>query len=191
MVTGVVLAGGKSLRYGRNKALEVFKGQRLIERGVEALRPFCDPLLVVANDLGAYYDVRATLVQDIMAHQGPLGGLYTALLFSPNDWAFVRATDMPFLVPELLTMMLEMRGECDAVIPLLNERYEPLLALYRRSCIPAIADTIEGGERKVVVFFRRVKIKTLPEALWRTVDPEGLSFMNVNTLDDWNHLEWN
>ena len=191
MVTGVVLAGGKSLRYGKNKALEVFEGQRLVDRGLDALRPLCDPLIVVANDLSVYYDALATLIQDIVPHQGPLGGLYTALLFSPNDWVFARATDMPFLVPEVLRMMLEMRDGCDAVIPLLNERYEPMVALYRRSCLPVIAETMEGGERKVVAFYRRVRLKTLPEERWRSVDPAGLSFKNVNTPEDWKDLGWN
>jgi molybdopterin-guanine dinucleotide biosynthesis protein A len=145
----------------------------------------------VANDLSVYYDVRATLVRDMVPHQGPLGGLYTALLFSPNDWIFARATDLPFLVPEVLMMMLEMRDGCDAVIPLMNERYEPLVALYRRSCLPAIAETMEAGERKVIAFFGRVRMKTLSEKRWRSVDPEGLSFKNVNTPEDWKNLAWN
>jgi molybdenum cofactor guanylyltransferase len=191
VLTGAILAGGRSLRFGRNKALEVFEGNRLIDRGVDGLRPYCDPVLVVANDLGPYFDVRATLVQDIVPHYGPLGGVYTALLFSPNHWVITRATDMPFLIPDLLQMMLDIREGCDAVVPLLNERYEPLLALYSRRCIPAIADLIESGERKVMAFYRKVRMHYLAETEWRSVDPEGLSFKNVNTPEDWKQLRWN
>ena len=191
MLTGAILAGGRSLRYGRNKALEVFEGRRLIDRGIDDLHPFCDPLLVVANDLSAYFDVRATLVQDIVPHQGPLVGIYTALLFSPNEWVFTKATDMPFLFPELIKMMVEMREGCDAVVPLLNGRHEPLLALYRRGCLAAIAERVESGERKVAAFYPKVRLKNLSEELWRSVDPKGLSFKNVNSPEDWKQLGWN
>ena len=191
MLTGSILAGGRSVRYGRNKALEIFQGTRLIDRAVESLRPFCDPLLVVSNDLSLYYDVRATLVQDILLQQGPLVGIYTALLFSPNDWVFTKATDMPFLVPELLQMMLELKEGFDVVAPVYKDWYEPLFALYHRRCIPVIGARIEGGERQAVSFYGKVKVKGVSEKLWRQADPEGLSFKNINTPQDWERLAWN
>lgn len=190
MLTGAVLAGGRSVRYGKNKALELFQGARLIDRSVAALRAFCDPVLVVANDLQIYMDVQATLVRDILPHQGPLGGIYTALLFSPHEWVFTKATDMPFLVPRLWSLMLEMREGADVVVPLYHEHYEPLLALYHRRCIPAIASVLEGTERRLVAFYGKVRVKPLQEELWRTVDPEGSSFANVNTPEDWKQLPW-
>jgi len=191
MLTGAILAGGESRRFGRNKALEEFQGKRLIEWGLESLRRFCDPLLVVANDLSLYYDVQATLVQDIIPRQGPLGGIYTALLFSTHDWVMVKATDMPFLVPELLNLMEGLKEGADAVVPLYNNKYEPLLAVYHRRCIPAIADVLEGTERKVVSFYRRIKLRALDEDAWRSVDKDGRSFWNINTLEDWEQLQWN
>lgn len=188
MLSGAVLAGGKSLRYGKNKALEVFRGKRLIDSGVETLRTLCDPVFVVANDLRDYFGVRATLVQDILPHQGPLGGIYTALLFSPHDWVFAKATDIPLLVPELIGLLFERRHGFDAVVPLYNERFEPLLALYHRRCYPVIAEFLEGEERKVTSFYRRIKVQTLAEEKWRSVDPEAVSFKNVNTPGDWENM---
>ncbi len=181
MLTGAILAGGKSLRYGRNKALEIFAGKSLIEHAVLALSEFCDPVLVVANDLTPYLPLRATLVQDLVRDRGPLGGIYTALLFSPHDWVFTKATDMPFLKVELVKMMVALRGSCDAVVPLLNERAEPLLALYSRHCLPSVAAAIERGEYKTTSFYRKVRVRELREKQWRTVDPEGVSFKNINT----------
>lgn len=191
MITGAVLAGGRSQRYGRNKALEVFHGKRLIEHGVELLHSFCDPVFVVANDLSLYYGLEATLIQDIIPGQGPLGGIYTALLFSPHEWVFSRATDMPFLLPGLPSLMCEIKEGFDAVVPVCNSLYEPLLALYHRRCIAAIAAVLEKGERKITSFFKRVRIKALQEHEWRSVDPEGRSFRNVNTPEDWKSIEWN
>ena len=188
MLTGAILAGGKSLRYGSNKALEMFEGRSLIEHAVRSLVGVCDPILVVANDLAPYLHVRATLLQDMVREQGPLGGIYTALLFSPHDWVFTKATDMPFLAPELVRMMEALRGGCEAVVPLLNDRTEPLVALYSNRCLPSIAAALEQGEKKVTSFYRKVKVRELPEKAWRKVDPEGLSFKNINTPENLHEL---
>jgi molybdenum cofactor guanylyltransferase len=188
MVTGVVLAGGESRRFGRNKALELFAGKRLIDHCAESLHAFCDPVLVVANDLRLYYDVHATLVRDLTPHQGPLGGIYTALLFSPHPWILVRATDMPFLVAEIPAMLLQAREGADVVVPVVEQGYEPLLALYHRRCLPVIAATLESSGRKIVDFYQKVKVRPLEQAQWRTVDPEGRSFWNLNTPEDWHRL---
>ena len=188
MVTGAVLAGGASRRFGRNKALEPFGEKRLIDHCVESLRQHCDPVLVVANDLAPYHDVHATLVRDVIPHQGPLVGIYTALLFSPRQWVLVKAADMPFWVPELVGLLTGVREGFDVVVPMVADRYEPLLALYRRRCLAAIAATLQEERRRIVDFFRHVKVRTLDESDWRGADPEGLSFCNMNTPEDRQRL---
>jgi len=188
VVTGVVLAGGESRRFGSNKAFLEFGGKVLLEHCVDALRERCDPILVIANNLRLYYAIKAHLIKDLTPHQGPLGGIYTALLFSPNQWAFVKATDMPFLVPTLLDCLMQARDRADVVVPVVENRYEPLLALYHRRCLPAIADVLEGPKRNIVEFYHRVKVRPLEEKDWRAVDPEGRSFWNVNTPADWERL---
>jgi molybdopterin-guanine dinucleotide biosynthesis protein A len=165
--------------------LEVFEGRRLVDRGLEALRGFCSPVLLVVNELKPFWTVRATLIRDVIPHQGPLGGLHTALLFSPHEWVAVRATDMPFFVPEMLERMLALRAGADAVVPRLGDKFEPLFALYHRRCLPAIVDVLEGSQRNVISMYRKVHLATLDEEEWRLIDPEGLSFRNVNTPEDW------
>jgi molybdenum cofactor guanylyltransferase len=188
VLTGAILAGGKSVRYGRNKAVERFRGERMIDRALQSMRPYCDPLLVVANDLAPYYGVSAHLLLDIQPRQGPLGGILTALFYSPHDWVLVRATDMPFLVPELLEALLDRREGHDVVVPLTGDHYEPLSALYRRSCLPAVGQLLAGGHRQVIAFYQKVKVNAVPEAEWRPHDPEGLSFRNLNTPADMREL---
>ncbi len=129
-------------------------------------------------------------MQDAIPEQGPLGGIYTALLFSPHPWILAKATDMPLLVEDLARMMLTLREGHDVVLPTLNDRYEPLLALYSRRCLAPVAAALEKGERKIVSFFPKVRVKVLPEADWRTVDPEGLSFSNINTPQNLEQLQW-
>jgi molybdopterin-guanine dinucleotide biosynthesis protein A len=190
-MTGAVLAGGKSVRFGKNKALEVVEGKRLVERAVESLRSFCDPVIVVVNEISTYMDLGVTLVRDVIPHQGPLGGIYTALLFSRDDWVFVKAADMPFLVPEMAALLARARKGFDAVVPKLGDYYEPLMALYNRRCLPAIARQLQNpDDRQVIRFYPKIKLKSIPEEDWRGIDPSGTSFKNVNTPQDLAEIKW-
>ena len=186
MITGAVLAGGKSLRFGKNKALQTFKGKRFIDIALDSLRPFCDPVMAVVNEIEPYADTEAMLVRDIIPDMGPLGGIYTALVFAPSEWVFVKATDMPFMVPQMASLIIEARkGNVDAVVAKEGDFFDPLLALYHRRCLPVISHQIQAREnRQVVAFYRKIRLRTISEAQWRKVDPEGLSFKNVNTLSD-------
>jgi molybdopterin-guanine dinucleotide biosynthesis protein A len=185
LITGAVLAGGRSLRFGKNKAFQQLGGKRLIDLAIESLRPFCDPVMAVVSEIEPYLDTGVMLVRDIMQHQGPLVGIYTALLFSPTEWIFVKATDMPFLVPELAALIIDAKEGFDAVVPTENDYYDPLLAMYNRRCLPAIARQIqEPDERQVIGFFRKIRIRTLSDKEWRKVDPDAHSFKNVNTPSD-------
>ena len=185
MITGAVLAGGRSLRFGKNKAFQQLRGKRFIDLAIESLRPFCDPVMVVVSEIEPYLDTGVMLVQDIIQHQGPLGGIYTALLFSSAEWIFVKATDMPFLVPELASLIIDAKEGFDAVVPKLNDFYDPLLAMYNRRCLPAIARQLQGPDKhQAIGFYRKIRIRTVTEREWRKVDPDALSFKNVNTPAD-------
>ena len=185
MIAGAVLAGGKSLRFGKNKAFQQLRGKRFIDLAIESLRPFCDPVMVVAGEIELYLDTQVMLVKDIVPNQGPLGGIYTALLVSPAEWVFVKATDMPFLVPELASLIVSVKDGFDAVVPKINDFYDPLLALYNRKCLPAIARQLKKPDkRQVIDLYRKIRVNAIAEEQWRKVDPDALSFRNVNTPSD-------
>jgi len=185
LIAGAVLAGGKSLRFGKNKAFQQFGGKRFVDLAIESLRPFCDPIMLVVAEIEPYLDTAVMLVQDIIPHLGPLGGIYTALLFSPVEWVFVRATDMPFLVPDLASLIIDAKEGYDAVVPKINGFNEPLLALYNRGCLPAIAHLLKRPDKhKVGDLYRKIRLRAVTRAEWSKVDPEGLSFKNVNTPSD-------
>ena len=188
MITGAILAGGKSRRFGRNKTVEVLGGKRLINHCLEGIQRFCDPVFVVANDLEPYADLEVSLIRDLVAHQGPLGGIQAALASSPHEWVFVKAADMPFLVPGLVRLMLASTMDADLVVPVGRKGFEPLLALYNRRCLPAIERLLGSNERSVTAIFDRVRLKTIGENQWRKIDGEGRSFLNVNTPEDWTDL---
>jgi molybdopterin-guanine dinucleotide biosynthesis protein A len=183
-MVGTVLAGGKSRRFGRNKSMERFRGERLIERQVRTLRSLFPEVMIVTNTPELYLDLDATIVQDIIPGLGPLGGIYTGLLFAQGASIFVTAVDMPFLQPAVIRRMVELLPGHDVVVPRLEDYLEPLHGIYSSQCLAPIRRMLDRDELQVVRLFPSVKIAYLDEEEIRRLDPEGLSFFNINTPED-------
>ena len=142
------------------------------------------PRGVVANDLRPYFGLPATLVRDFVPDQGPLMGIYTALMCSPNPWILARAVDMPFFTPPLLVaMMQECKETVEVVVPLVADQYEPLFALYHRRCLGAIRAVLEEARRQVKEEVRTALLDfqaaTTSLAL---ADPPGQGFQQVRMV---------
>jgi molybdopterin-guanine dinucleotide biosynthesis protein A len=181
---GAVLAGGKSRRFGRNKSIERFQGERLIERQVRTLRALFPEVMIVTNTPELYLDLDVTIVQDIIRDRGPLGGIYTGLLFAQGESIFVTAVDMPFVQPAVIRRMVELFPGHDMVVPRLGDYLEPLHGIYSPRCLAPIRRMLDREELQVIRFFPAVKMACLDEEEIRRLDPEGLSFFNINTPED-------
>ena len=187
-LTGVVLAGGKSRRLGRNKLVEPFEGVPLIARVIERLRPVCAEIVVVGAEPGAADalplpdDVRTAF--DLYPDKGSLGGIYSGLAKATNRWSLVVAGDMPFLNAELVEYMGGLANGYDAVVPRVDGRPEPTHALYAKECLTPIHARLERDELKIARFFDDVRVRFVEEPDVRRLDPDLLSFFNVNTQDD-------
>ena len=187
-VTAVVLAGGMSRRLGRNKALEPFLGQPLIRRVIERMRRVASDTIVVANTVDRIAELdlpkEVSAVVDEYPGKGSLGGIYTGLNAAPNRWAVFCACDMPFVSPDLYRMLLDRRADCDAVVPMIDGRPEPIHAAYSRDCLDAIRTRIDADDLKIASFFEDVRVDLVPESEVRTVDSHLRSFFNINTQQD-------
>lgn len=186
-VTSVVLAGGKNLRLGRSKALEVINGRSLIERVMERLAPVASNLLIVTSR--QQFDLPtipgAEVLIDVYPGSGPLGGIYTGLLVSQTAQSIVVACDMPFLNTELLRHMVELSRDFDAVVPrLANGMIEPLHAIYSKSCLDKMKIRLENNQLGITPFLDEMRVGYIEEAECRRFDPELLTFFNINHQSD-------
>ena len=189
-ITAVILAGGQSRRFGRDKALEPIGGEPMIRRvirraanGVNA----SDVVVVVSSPergAGLPLDPLHRVAADVFPDCGPLGGIYSGLLAARTEWALVVACDMPLLSMPLLMHMSHLRSGMDAVVPMAGGRPEPTHAFYSRRCLPAIRERLDAGDLKISSFFDRVRVRYLPEDGIRRLDPELLSFTNINRQGD-------
>jgi molybdopterin-guanine dinucleotide biosynthesis protein A len=189
--SAIILAGGQSRRMGREKALIDYNGQPIIAHVIDTLRDLSDDVIVVSNRSETYAAAvgSARSVPDYDPPSGPLGGIYTGLSAAKNDLAIVVACDMPFLNRSLLRYLIDRAEQVDAVVMQLDGEYEPLHAVYRRTCLPSIQDHLLKGDRRVISFFDDIQLLTIPADEWRVIDPAGQSIANLNTPEDLQQLQ--
>ena len=187
-VTAVILAGGMSRRLGRNKAVEPFIGETLINRVIGRMRAVADGIIVVVNDVRRIAELDlprdVLVVADAHANKGSLGGIYTGLKASRTEWAAFCACDMPFVSPQIFQMLVSASGGFDAVVPVADDRPQTMHAIYSRACLDAIRARILADDLKITGFFDDVRAKLIPECRVREIDPALSGFINVNTQAD-------
>jgi len=181
-ISGVILAGGQSKRFGSNKSFALFHGISFIKRVEQVMRPLFSDLLMVTNTPEVYKSPSYTVITDDIPHQGPLGGIVTALRKAKHERIFVVACDMPLLDANDIVQIIDAGNGYDAVIPQHGERREYLLALYSRRLLNPMDLALRSGQRSLKGFF-----KDRPNIAW--VPVEAKSSFNINTKQDLAHLE--
>jgi len=188
-ILGAVLAGGRSRRFGSDKAFVELGGESLVRRAARSLDAAAGSVVVVANDLEKYLLEGVTVRRDLIPGVGPLGGLHTAVSWAAEEefrGVLVLATDMPFVPPSLLRTLAARLDSGVAVVPKSRSRrgFEPLCAAYDVACLPAIEAAIERGDRAVVSFFADVEVLYLDLAEVSSHGDPDTMFFNVNRPDD-------
>ncbi len=187
-ISCIVLAGGKGLRLGQDKALEIIGNGSLLERVVFHLSFFNSDILVVTAlkqsypQLGGYPKLK--VVTDIYLNKGPLGGIYTGLKASNSFYNLVVACDMPFLNQALLHYMVQISAGFDLVVPRLGDMVEPLHAVYSKGCLTPIESLLKQGNLGVRQLFTLVRLRYVEAEEINRFDPKHLSFFNINSQAD-------
>lgn len=183
----VVQAGGESRRMGRDKGLVHFRGQPLIQRVVERLRPLAAEILVTTNHPEEYVFLGIPLTPDVLPGRGALGGLYTALKVARRPFVAVVACDMPFASLALLAYQRDLLASSayDLAVPQTEYGTEPFHAVYRRDvCLSLVSAALEQGKWRAEGWFSQADPRfLLPEEI-RRFDPHGLAFYNINTPEE-------
>jgi molybdopterin-guanine dinucleotide biosynthesis protein A len=186
-MTSIILAGGKSSRLGRNKALQVIGGKSLIQWVVDRLAMLSTEIIIVTargEAIPSYSTVEIKTVADIYPGKGPLVGIYSGLVSSSSSRAVVVGCDTPFLSVSLLEYMTQICSKYDVVVPRIEDKLEPLCAVYSKNCSGPIQGLLEQNELRIDKLFSMVKVKYVEEDEINRFDPEHLSFFNINSQAD-------
>ena len=183
--TGVVLAGGRSSRMGRDKALLSLKpgGPTLLDHALDRLSPLVDELLVIGHP-SIHGHVGPFVIPDDKPGHGPLGGLTTAMHYAAHDRLLVLAVDLPGVDPALLALLKQGLGNfTDAVVPRQAGRPEPLVGAYHRRCAPLFQDLLAQGALRMRDALETVRVSWV-DIVPGTADRPADLFRNINRPED-------
>jgi molybdenum cofactor guanylyltransferase len=184
-MTGIILSGGKNTRMGVNKAFLEVDGTRLIDNILSVYRKIFSEIIIVTNDPLSYIEFPDTMVvTDIYKGKGSLGGIYTGLFYSKNDYSFAAACDMPSLNIDFILFMIGRIDKYEIVVPELPEGFQALHAIYSRRCLPAIKKMILADKLKIAGLYKEIRSLKITEDKIRPFNPDGRLFLNINTPED-------
>ena len=203
---GIILAGGRSTRMGKDKALlplpspSVYHGTQrrttFVEHLASTLATYCPEILLVTRDIAQATQYASILPDNIhiltdnQPDVGPLMGLYSGLSTMPlsSSHALVVAVDMPFVQPALITFLLSQPPINTLRVPVVQNVPQVLLAIYPRSVLPLVEELLRQGRRDPRSLLEVAPVQYIEEAQLRQVDPQLRSFVNVNTLEELQQL---
>lgn len=139
-LTGVILAGGKSKRMGRDKALIEWKGKSLLQHVIDGILPACDKIILISSDPVPLQRFNLPVYPDLHPGLGPLAGLESGLTHAGTYWILLAACDMPLIDGGLIKPLLDGMEKYDAVFYETERGLEPLFALYNKKFLPVILE---------------------------------------------------
>ena len=187
MTAAVILSGGTSARFGSDKSRVKFGNLTLLERAVTVAYEVSDEVLVV----GPWAPIGTSWVVEPEQFGGPLRALAFAVEQVSSSCVLVLAGDHPLLQSALLRELLRLCAEGDsaAVVPVTEHGPQPLVACYSKSVLADAEQLIAQGERSMRALLSQIQTSYLAEGEWRKFDPEGWSFLDVDTPGDLGELQ--
>ena len=187
-VSAIVLAGGRSSRFGRDKLAEPLAGRTLLDHAIAAVRPLARETIVVGRP-GATPRVPdgTIMVHDPSAFEGPLIGLLTGLRGATQPVALVVGGDMPTLVPSVLEALIARLDDptIDAVVLEDDGRDRPLPSAVRTALAMSAAERlVAAGERRLGALFEALATAVIDEPTWRMFDPDGRTLCDIDAPAD-------
>ncbi len=183
-VAGVILAGGKSSRFGSNKALALHQGDALIQGISRRLAGLFPETLLITNTPEEYGFLGWPMAKDLYPDCGPLAGIHAALRTVSQPRIFVCGCDMPLINPDLIRFLCALEGDHDIVLPWLHEGPEPLYAVYSKKALPIIEEQLGKKQYKIGMVFEKLRIRKVAAEEILQIVPDLTTFQNINHQHD-------
>lgn len=190
-VVGIILAGGKSKRFGTNKAFAQYKGKTFFQCAYDVLKDTADDIIIVGsrsmkNELS--HQLQSQIVTDLddVKGLGPMAGIYTAMSYMKSPWYFVLPCDMPLISISVVNSLLSQCNPAfDVIVPSIHEKIQPLVGLYNSRTKPVMLKHLQAKMLKMNDFLNEVNVKYVNEHHFEHTD----YFLNVNDLNTYYDLK--
>lgn len=192
-MTGVILAGGRNSRFPVPKGHVRINGTSIFENILSIFRERFKEIFISTNNPTGFLHYGVPLFGDILESRGPLSGIHSCLVNTSRD-IFVAAWDMPYINSCVLDLIVSCHNEAkkreriDATVPVFDTKPQPLLAVYSPSAAVCIEKAIDQDKTTIRKLLYDIKTNFVDEERLRGIDPEGLSFVNINTIEDYERV---
>jgi molybdopterin-guanine dinucleotide biosynthesis protein A len=201
MITGVILAGGENKRFPKLKGFIEIEGSPIIKRNLYLLKGLFPNVFISTNKPELYFYLGVPLIGDVLHSRGPMSGIYSSLINAKSDCIFVIACDMPFVERDVVSSIYKKHIEVfkgglhkgdlksplcvDATIPVYNGEPQPLLGVYCKTALAYLEDCVLSEKTSMKRLLSEINTHFIGESDIMTIDPDGRSFVNINTMEDY------
>ncbi len=176
---GYVLVGGRSSRFGSDKAVHKIGGRPMALRAADALRPHVGTVTLVGGTFN-HLELGLPSIPDSVDSAGPLGGIVAALQHARSSLCVVLACDMPHVASAPIETLIRtaVRTGAGAIVPETPDgRLQPLCAVYAKRTASPLARALSEGTRRIAAALQRIDWIRLPVN-------DARPFANVNRVSD-------
>ncbi|NJD57158.1 MAG: molybdenum cofactor guanylyltransferase [Nitrospirae bacterium] len=184
----IILAGGENRRFQSHKALVEIRGRKLIEKTSELLLRHFGAVHINTNTPELFFYLGLPLIGDIFKQRSPMTGIYSSLVSTGASELFFAACDMPFIEGDVIELIKGQFCGQDAVLAADKGVPQPLLGIYSRRLIPELERRLNQNRKAMWDLLPDIAVDLVPERAMSAVDPEGRSFMNFNTVEEYRDL---
>ncbi|MFD2925747.1 molybdenum cofactor guanylyltransferase [Halobacillus naozhouensis] len=186
-ICGAVLAGGGSTRMGTDKAVLPLGDQTVLERITNELSHCCDRVVINRDQPFPTTALTIDVVHDTFLDAGPLAGLHAVLKNGSESFVLLSACDTPFIQKEVFHEMFQaFSKEKHAIVPIYENRIQPLSGIYRRSLLPVVERLLQEGQRSMRSLLDQINVQYMSD--FRSISEEAAAdhFFNMNTQEEYD-----
>lgn len=180
----IILSGGKSSRFGRDKGLYHLNQKHMVEYAIDLALEFTSELIISANQ-EQYQQFGYSVIKDIYPNLGPMGGLYSAINASKLDVNLILPCDSPFISTELIQILKKNYDNEEVLIFKTSDgRLHPLIGFYHKNILQSLLDHIQNKKLKLIDFISDTRHKIIKI---EDQSPLNKCFQNFNYEKDLNN----
>jgi molybdopterin-guanine dinucleotide biosynthesis protein A len=182
----LILAGGENKRIPLIKGFLEIRNRKIIETNIELLKSIFSRVILSVNNPELYFYLGLPMIGDVVDSRGPMTGILSVFMNTESADIFVTACDMPYINAILIKYMVEKYNDkFEALIPLYDGKSQPLFGIYAKRLSEPMEQRIKAGKKSLIDFLKTINVRYINEEEVRSIDPEGRSFVNINTFKDY------